>query len=298
MDTKKINALLVALEHGSLTAAAEELGYTQSGMTHMMNSLEDEIGLKLLMRTKSGVHLSPAGEELLSDMIALSDSAAKLERHIEKIKQKGTSSLKLGVYSSMTRQWLPSILAELRRTNPEMNVSVTVFSKVEQAYAAVKNASIDCSIASYAQSMISGMDWVHLRDDPLVAILPANFGFSGSAYPIEDFKGQEFMMPSGGFELDVAPLIASVGSDSTPLIRYSNLDDASLVSMVAHGLGVTVLSELVMENIFENVTAVPISPYACRQLGIIFNKSRKTDRNVSLLIDCAKRTISEMYAEC
>lgn len=298
MDTKKINALLLSLEHGSLTAAAEELGYTQSGMTHMMNSLEDEIGLKLLMRTKSGVHLSPAGEELLSDMIALSDSAAKLERHIDKIKQKGTSSLKLGVYSSMTRQWLPSILAELRRTNPEMNVSVTVFSKVEQAYAAVKNASIDCAIASYAQSMISGMDWVHLRDDPLMAILPANFGFSGNAYPIEDFKGQEFMMPSGGFELDVAPLLASVGSDSTPLIRYSNLDDASLVSMVAHGLGVTVLSELVMENIFETVTAVPISPYACRQLGIIFNKSRKTDRNVSLLIDCAKRTISGMYAEC
>ena len=298
MDTKKINALLLSLEHGSLTAAAEELGYTQSGMTHMMNSLEDEIGLKLLMRTKSGVHLSPAGEELLSDMIALSDSAAKLERHIDKIKQKGTSSLKLGVYSSMTRQWLPSILAELRRTNPEMNVSVTVFSKVEQAYAAVKNASIDCAIASYAQSMISGMDWVHLRDDPLMAILPANFGFNGSAYPIEDFKGQEFMMPSGGFELDVAPLLASVGSDSTPLIRYSNLDDASLVSMVAHGLGVTVLSELVMENIFETVTAVPISPYACRQLGIIFNKSRKTDRNVSLLIDCAKRTISGMYAEC
>ena len=298
MDTKKINALLLSLEHGSLTAAAEELGYTQSGMTHMMNSLEDEIGLKLLMRTKSGVHLSPAGEELLSNMIALSDSAAKLERHIDKIKQKGTSSLKLGVYSSMTRQWLPSILAELRRTNPEMNVSVTVFSKVEQAYAAVKNASIDCAIASYAQSMISGMDWVHLRDDPLMAILPANFGFSGSTYPIEDFKGQEFMMPSGGFELDVAPLLASVGSDSTPLIRYSNLDDASLVSMVAHGLGVTVLSELVMENIFETVTAVPISPYACRQLGIIFNKSRKTDRNVSLLIDCAKRTISGMYAEC
>ncbi len=293
MDTKKINALLLSLEHGSLTAAAEELGYTQSGMTHMMNSLEDETGLKLLMRTKSGVHLSPAGEELLSDMIALSDSAAKLECHIDKIKKKGTSSLKLGVYSSMTRQWLPSILADLRRTNPEMNVSVTVFSKVEQSYAAVKNGSVDCAIASYAQSMISGMDWVHLRDDPLMAVLPADLGFSGSAYPIESFKGQEFMMPSGGFELDVAPLLASVGSDSTPLIRYSNLDDASLISMVAHGLGVTVLSELVIKSIPDAVTAVPLSPYACRQLGIIFNKSRKTDRNVSLLIECAKRTIAE-----
>lgn len=297
MDTKKINALLLSLEHGSLTAAAEELGYTQSGMTHMMNSLEDELGLKLLLRTKTGVHLSPAGEELLSDMIALSDSASKLERHIGKIKQEGTSSLKLGAYSSMTRQWLPAILAELRRVSPEMNVSVTVFSKMEQAYAAVRNGSLDCAIASYAQAMATGMEWVHLRDDPLVAVLPADCGFSGGAYPVERFKGQEFMMPSGGFELDVGPLLTSVGSESPPLIRYSNLDDASLVSMVAHGLGVTVLSELVMESISEPVTAVPISPYACRSLGIIFTRSRKADKNVVLLIECAKRTIAEMYAK-
>lgn len=297
MDTKKINALLLSLEHGSLTAAAEELGYTQSGMTHMMNSLEDELGLKLLLRTKTGVHLSPAGEELLSDMIALSDSASKLERHVGKIKQEGTSSLKLGAYSSMTRQWLPAILAELRRVSPEMNVSVTVFSKMEQAYAAVRNGSLDCAIASYAQAMATGMEWVHLRDDPLVAVLPADCGFNGGAYPVERFKGQEFMMPSGGFELDVGPLLTSVGSESPPLIRYSNLDDASLVSMVAHGLGVTVLSELVMESISEPVTAVPISPYACRSLGIIFTRSRKADKNVVLLIECAKRTIAEMYAE-
>lgn len=297
MDTKKINALLLALEHGSLTAAAEEMGYTQSGMTHMMNALEDEFALKLLLRTKTGVHLSPAGEELLSDMIALSDCAANLERHIEKIKEYGTSSLKMGAYSSMTRQWLPAILADLRRTAPEMDVSVTVFSKMEQAYAAVKNGSLDCSIASYGQSMLSGLEWVHLRDDPLVAVLPPDCGFTGWAYPVDNFKGQEFMMPSGGFELDVAPLLASDGSESKPLIRYSNLDDASLASMVAHGLGVTVLSDLVMQSISENVVAVPLSPYACRSLGIIFNKSRKRDKNIIRLVECAKRTIAEMYAE-
>ena len=54
MDTKKTRALLLALEKGSLTAAAEELGYTQSGLTHMMNSLEDEAGISLLVRSKVG----------------------------------------------------------------------------------------------------------------------------------------------------------------------------------------------------------------------------------------------------
>lgn len=50
MDSKKIYALLAAIDCGSLTAAAEKLGYTQSGLTHMMNSLENELGLNLLVR--------------------------------------------------------------------------------------------------------------------------------------------------------------------------------------------------------------------------------------------------------
>ena len=61
MDSKKVSALLTAIDRGSLTAAAAELGYTQSGLTHMMNSLEDELGVSLLIRSKGGVRLSPTG---------------------------------------------------------------------------------------------------------------------------------------------------------------------------------------------------------------------------------------------
>ena len=58
MDSKKVHALLLAIEKGSLTSAATELGYTQSGLTHMMNALEEELGLNLLVRSKNGVRLS------------------------------------------------------------------------------------------------------------------------------------------------------------------------------------------------------------------------------------------------
>lgn len=50
MDTKKLEALLTAVELGSFTRAAEVLGYTQSGLTHMMNSLEKDIGFTVLLR--------------------------------------------------------------------------------------------------------------------------------------------------------------------------------------------------------------------------------------------------------
>ena len=49
MDTKKPEALVASVELGSFTRAAEQLGYTQSGLTHMMNSLEKDIGFTVLV---------------------------------------------------------------------------------------------------------------------------------------------------------------------------------------------------------------------------------------------------------
>ena len=95
MDTKKTKALLLALERGSLTAAAEELGYTQSGLTHMMNSLEDELGIRLLVRSKGGVKLSPAGEILLPRLRELTACAEELEREIEVLREQKKISLPL-----------------------------------------------------------------------------------------------------------------------------------------------------------------------------------------------------------
>ena len=88
MDTKKIKAMLTAVERGSLSAAAEELGYTQSGLTHMMNSLEEDLGLTLLIRSKAGVRISPAGQALLEDFNLLISASDTLERNAESLRER------------------------------------------------------------------------------------------------------------------------------------------------------------------------------------------------------------------
>ena len=55
MNIKKYEAFVRAVELGSLSKAAEELGYTQSGISHMMQSLEEEVGFPLMTRTSSGI---------------------------------------------------------------------------------------------------------------------------------------------------------------------------------------------------------------------------------------------------
>ena len=68
MDNKKYEAIIHIAENGSITKTAEEMGYTQSGVTQMINSLEEELGLKLLVRTNKGATLTNAGNTLLHYM--------------------------------------------------------------------------------------------------------------------------------------------------------------------------------------------------------------------------------------
>lgn len=65
MDSVKCEALLLAAEQGSLTRAGEILGYTQSGITRMIRSLEQETGFPMLIRTQHGVRLTADGKAML-----------------------------------------------------------------------------------------------------------------------------------------------------------------------------------------------------------------------------------------
>ena len=263
----------MALEKGSLTAAAEELGYTQSGLTHMMNSLEDETGLKLLVRSKGGVRLSPAGQELLPLLRELTDCAEELERRMDKLRKQ----------------------KQLRRTIPELDVSITVQS-IQDTYSAVKNELLDCAIVSYQAALSQGLLWIPLQQDRMMAVLTCDYDFEGDSFPVERFDGERFLMPSAGFELDVLPVLSRAGRRINPLIRYTNLDDAATASMVSHGLGVSMMSDLIMESIDEELVIKPLDPPTWRNLGIIVSQHRKSDKSVKLLIKCAQSVVGPAEA--
>ena len=294
MDTKKLKALLTALNKGSLTAAAEELGYTQSGLTHMMNSLEEELGVKLLVRSKSGVLLSTVGQELLPLMRAVAESVDELEQTAEKLRLKSVTNLRLGAFSSVAGCWLPGIISAMRQLNPGLGVSILV-KPIDEIYEAVRRDELDCAIVSYQASLCSGLTWVPLKEDPLMAILPQDHEFAGESYPVKSFEGEEFLMPSFRFDMDIIPLFGSNGSKINPIVRYTNLDDAAIASMVAHGLGLSILSELIVNSVKEEgIRVLPLDPPASRSMGIIYNEHKKNDRNVKQLVRCAKSVIESL----
>lgn len=293
MDTKKVAALLKAVEKGSLSSAAEELGYTQSGLTHMMNALEDELGLTLLVRNKAGVRLSPAGLQLKDNMQELMKAAEVLEHSAEALKDRSFQTIRIGSYSSVARNWLPAILADYKFSSPETGLSLSM-QNITQQYAGVKNEELDCAIVSYQKDLMAGLVWTPLRDDELVAVLPGSYSVEEGAFPVEYFAGMEFLMPSGGFEMDIMPIFQPLTQKQLPDFRYTNMEDAAILSMVSHGLGVSILSRLIVQGCTEKLAVVPLAPQSFRKLGIIVKDKRQNEKAIRSFISTARSTLKSL----
>ena len=233
MDTKKLEALAAAVEHGSFTRAAEALGYTQSGMTHMMNSLERDIGFPVLLRGRAGVRLTPAGERIYPLIRQVLSASQALDREVALINSHKEDTIRVAAYSSIAMHWLPEVIQQFRRIHPELTVDIQMGS-VEEVYRWVREDKADMGFASLQDGMT--MDWLPLAEDPLLAILPPEYDLGGrERFDVRDFSGHEFLMPSMGFHLDI--LRALNRSGVTPVIRTTQVSDSVIISMVEHGLG-------------------------------------------------------------
>lgn len=264
MDSKKLEALAAAAEHGSFTRAAQQLGYTQSGLTHMMNSLEREIGFPVLVRDRRGVHLTPAGQRILPMVQQCLAANQALEREIAMINSHQEDTIRVGSYASIAMHWLPELIEQFRRRHEGVGVDVQMGS-VKEVYRWVREGKVDMAFTSRQEN--STLDWTPLKPDPLLVILPRDFDTGGAAsLDVRRLEGQEFLMPSLGFHRDIMRALERCGV--TPIIRDTQVSDTVIISMVEHGLGVSILSRLVLKGRSDDVLALPLDPPAVRELGI------------------------------
>ena len=289
MDTKKLAALAAAVRLGSFTRAAEELGYTQSGLTHMMNSLEKDVGFPVLVRSRSGVRLTPAGQRIFPLVQECLAGAEALEHEILLINTHQEESVRVAAYDSIARHWLPEVIQQFRRDHPDIGVDIQMGS-VQEVYRWVQEGRVDLCFASRQESVALG--WIPLQDDELLAILPPDYDSAEDTFPIQFFTGQEFLMPSMGFTLDIMRVLNRHGV--TPLIRTTQVSDSVILSMVEHGLGVSMLSRLVLQGRQGGVQALPLAPRAVRELGVASRPRRELRPMVRRFMDEAREMIGKM----
>lgn len=137
-------------------------------------------------------------------------------------------------------------------------------------------------------------DFLPLKEDTLVAVLPDEPTFDDwKTFPVSAFEDREFLMPALGFNRDIMPMFRR--HHVHPRIRKTTVDDSVVISMVAHGLGVSIMTELIMTGRADHtVKVLPVEPRAFRELGIVVRSRRELKPAVQELIQCAAETIREI----
>ena len=293
MDTKKYEAMVTAVNEGSFTRAADLLGYTQSGLTHMMNALEAEVGFRLLERGHFGIRLTPEGERVMPLISRFLEASEQLSEEIRAISDQANVLVSVGAYASIATHWLPQILDRFRSEFPNVQVTVQDGSR-EKLYADVLSGRCDLAFTSAPRG--EAVDWVPLYNDQLLALLPKTaHGERFERFAVEDYAGTEFLMPAFGNAADIISVLNQ--HNVHPEILTTMTSNQALISMVAHGLGVSMLSELTIRGYEQSVCALPLSPPYYRSLGVITRKNAIPKPSVARLIVCAGEVIREIYDE-
>ncbi|MBQ2948532.1 MAG: LysR family transcriptional regulator [Clostridia bacterium] len=283
MDSKKLEILMTAADLGSFTKASEVVGYTQSGLTHMMDVLEKEIGFPLLHRSHSGIRLSRQGEQLMPAIREFLQANANLENQIRAIAEQKNEVIRIAAYSSIAMHWMPELLYRFRRLCPDVSVDLRMVDHALEPFELLESGQTDMIFAS--RQHYSCCEWTPLYNEKMYAILPKDYPLNGrGTFPVMEFAGQEFLMPYGRFDMDVRAALTPMGVQLNA--RLCKVDDETVIRMVGRGLGVTMMTELMIRGRTDDVLCVPVNPPVIRELGMGVHVRRKMTENMQKLRDC------------
>ena len=120
MSISKYQVFLKTVSCGSFSKAAEAMNFTQSGVSHAIGSLEEELGVTLLVRSHGGVTPTADGRALapyFQEMCALSH---RLEQHAEDLRGLDTGLIRVATFTSVSEKWLPGMLKTFQEKYPRI----------------------------------------------------------------------------------------------------------------------------------------------------------------------------------
>ena len=289
MDSKKLEILMTAVDLGSFSKASEVVGYTQSGLTHLVDSLEREIGLRLVRRDRSGVSLTREGEALMPSIREFLRENAKLENQIAAITEKKSETIRVAAYASIAMHWMPEILYRFRRVCPDIDVDLRMVDHELEPFELLEKWETDVIFAARQPGF--ACDWMPLWNDPMCAILPQDYPLTGGEFPIEEFTDKEFLMPYGRFDLDARAVFEQNGVE--PRIRPCYVDDETVIRMVGKGLGLSMMAEMMIRGQLDGVRVLPVHPAAGRELGMGLHPREALSEGIARLRSCVLEFIED-----
>lgn len=258
-----VTALVCAIETGSLSAAAEKLQYTPSGISRMIAALEEENGFPLLLRDRNGVRPTDACEKLIPairELLHAGESCAQLSAQLRGL---DIGTVTVGTAYSAFYAPLSRILSDFHAQYPGIQVQLRGGYSTE-LLGQLNAHQLDLCIISEREG---AHDWLPILQDEMTAWLPAAHPLSAcSALPVTAFAEEPYIETYPDKDIDNARVFARCGV--TPNLKFSTMDSLATYSMVEAGLGLSMNNAINGRAWSGSVRILPLDPPQSVEIGI------------------------------
>lgn len=280
-NIQKYLAFVKSAEHESLTKAAEELNYSNSGISRMIKDLESDWNISLLERSRSGVRLTSDGVKIFPYVKQICIEYQNLEYEIDNINGLDSGIIRIGSFSSPATYWLPNIFKEFQAEYPNIICELLIgnYSEIDSW---ITQGRIDCGFV-----LLPGKpdyDTIWLQRDRLMVVLPENHPLlSYDIIPIQELNHTPFILSKSNHDSEVEELLNF--HNIKPDIRFTTWDDYAIMAMVEKGLGISILSELILSRNPYNIVLRPLDVPSYREIGLAMRDRKTIPRAMKRFLD-------------
>jgi DNA-binding transcriptional LysR family regulator len=290
MNMSKYRALIKVVELGSLTKAANQLGYSQPGISHMIDSLETEMGFALLNRNKDKILPTEDGKKILYYCYQIIKSQDYLKDTVASIHGLMTGHIHIGSYCSMLTGFVPAVIYNYSQVYANIG-----FSLREVECAAFHNLLTQGTIdlAFMNEQVPKGFTFIPLFHDAAYIIMRKDHPLASyDKISPSQLNGCNFVMPQTGFDDIVNSVLRT--SPFSPNIKCYVASDIGAISLVAIGAGVSVISSLQTSLLPASIVARPFTQAFGRDLGLTVKSLKHTSPAIKEFVRISKETAAQM----
>ncbi len=263
MEVERCRALLCAVGKGTITAAAEELGYTPSAISRMIAALEEELGFPLLLRGYRGIQPSKEGKMILPALRELVFREEACRQLAAKIRGAETGSVVIGTAYHEYYIRLAKIVRDFHAVSPAVEIKICNGYSTELLHN-LQNRALDLCIISRREG---NHTWVPIRRDPMVCWLPAGHPLSQlPAVPISAFAEETCIETYPDLDIDNKRVYQRCRVK--PNICFSTMDSHATYAMVEAGLGISMNNAINSAGREGTVQILPLDPPQDVEIGV------------------------------
>lgn len=263
MKTSRYEVFLKIVETQSLTRTAAYFGCTQSAVSQLVRAMEADLGVSLLVRSKSGVRLTAEGEYLLGSMRKIvSGERSVFEKSLE-LQNMNAGLIRIGIFTSLSCQWLPPHLKSFRESYPNIDFDLLQGDMI-QICDWLRNGMVDIGFMTPPDS--EEFVFRELMEDRMNIVLPEEHPLAGGPVKLRDLEDETFVLLESGYSQIIDKMLHD--ADVRPKRQYTVKDDYTVMSMVESGLGVSILPEMMLQRMPYKLYAYPSKPAYYRHLGV------------------------------